>query len=127
MLLRPRIPTLNPCYLNLPLLFLMVPSNGKRLQADEAVGVLLQLDGIPIQSHLVHVGPDVVTGVASAERLISYCGYVIVLQMTHRKGHKMSDVVEYSSFSLSRLSKSVIPSHSEKHLHLIVVISVKYR
>lgn len=54
------------------LVFSVVPSDRERLQTDEAVGVLRQCDGIPIQSHLVHVGPDVVTGVAFAECLICY-------------------------------------------------------
>lgn len=51
----------------------VVPSNRERLQTDEAVGVLRQHYGVPIQSHLVHVGPDVETGVSFAERLICYC------------------------------------------------------
>lgn len=50
----------------------VVPADRQRMQTDEAVRVLRQLQGVPIQSHLVHVGPDVVTGVAFAERLICY-------------------------------------------------------
>ena len=51
----------------------VVPSNRESLQTNEAVGVLRKLDGIPVQSHLVQVGPDVVTGVTFAECLICYC------------------------------------------------------
>lgn len=52
--------------------FLVVPSDRESLQTDEAVRVHGQLDGVPVQSHLVHVGTDVVTGVTFAERLVRY-------------------------------------------------------
>lgn len=60
----------------------VVPSNRERLQTDEAVRVLRQLDGVPFQSHLVHVGPDVVTAVTFAECLICDCCYLVILQGT---------------------------------------------
>lgn len=59
-------------HMKLALVISVVPSNRERTQTDKAVGVVCQVDWIPIQSHLVHVGPDVVTGVAFAEGLICY-------------------------------------------------------
>lgn len=59
--------------------FLVVPSKRKRQQTDEAVGVLGQLDGVPIQPHLFHVGADVVTGVTFAECLVCYGRDPVVL------------------------------------------------
>jgi len=58
----------------------VVPADRERLQADEAVGVLRQLDGVSIQPHLVQVEPDVVAGVTFAECLICNCGDLVVLQ-----------------------------------------------
>ncbi len=61
------LPLTNACFIS------VVPSDREGLQADEAVRVPRQHDGVPVQSHLVHVGPDVVAGVPFAERLICYC------------------------------------------------------
>lgn len=52
------------------------------MQTDEAVGMIGQYDGVPIQSHLIHVAPYVVTGVSFAERLICYRCDLVVLQET---------------------------------------------
>lgn len=52
---------------------LVVPANRERQQANEALRVLRQLKGVPVQSHLVQVGSDVVAGVTFAECLVRYC------------------------------------------------------
>lgn len=58
----------------------VVPSHWEGMQTDKAVGVFPQLYWIPIQSHLIHVGSDVVAAVTFAERLICYWWYLVVLQ-----------------------------------------------
>lgn len=49
-----------------------VPSHREGMQTDKAVGVVPQPYWIPVQSHLIHVGSDVVAAVTFAECLICY-------------------------------------------------------
>lgn len=58
---------------------LLVEPDWKSSQTDEAVWMLGKHQRIPIQSHLLHVVPDVVCVVPLAERFIRQGSYVVVL------------------------------------------------
>lgn len=58
---------------------LLVEAYWKRSQTDEAVWMLGKYHWIPVQSHLLHVVPDVVCVVALAESFIRQGGYVVIL------------------------------------------------
>lgn len=58
---------------------LLVEADGKRSETDEAVWVLSEYDGVPVQSHLQHAVPDVVCVVALAESFVRHGGYIIIL------------------------------------------------
>ncbi|MEQ2174729.1 hypothetical protein GOODEAATRI_010862 [Goodea atripinnis] len=52
---------------------------GRDCRRDEGVGVSRQLDGVPIQPHLVQIGLYVVAGAAFAECLVCNSRDLVVL------------------------------------------------